>query len=277
MNEWREIFTLQWQHGLRKNCTFLDWVSHRVRPQCSEQWVPTHTHRHRHVNSPTPHIACSVCRNWKWNVIYSNFNTAALRLSYIPAVAVIVDGGRALLAKVGVAVLDPEDMRGKRNEPSGTGASTTWPHPIVWSGITRLVIVSSCLMSLADSGHVSGKRGSWELWKPGECETDLQGKWSGHKAGLLPAAESARADSTRCTECLLSSVSLHTSHVSSPTAFHLVCSVHRLHHSWDSFITLMRSVGGLDVFKTSLFRCEICRKRHNFCLWNFGTKIRRVT
>lgn len=31
------------------------------------------------------------------------------------------------------------------------------PHPIVRSGITRLVIVSSCLMSMADSEHVSGK------------------------------------------------------------------------------------------------------------------------
>lgn len=47
---------------------------------------------------------------------------------------------------------------GRRDEPSETGASTTWPHPIVRSRITRLVIVSSCLMSLADSGHVSGKK-----------------------------------------------------------------------------------------------------------------------
>lgn len=30
-----------------------------------------------------------------------------------------------LLAKVGIAVLDMEDMRGKRNEPSETGASTS--------------------------------------------------------------------------------------------------------------------------------------------------------
>lgn len=128
-----------------------------------------------------------ICRNWKWNIIYSNFNTAALRPRHIPAVTVIVYGGRALLAVVGVAVLDPEDVRGgKRDEPSETGASTTWPHPIVRSGITRPVIVSSCLMSLADSGHVSGKRReSWELWKLGECEADLQGKWSGHKAWLL--------------------------------------------------------------------------------------------
>lgn len=44
---------------------------------------------------------------------------------YIPAVIVVVDGGRALLAKVGVVVLDPEDTRGKRNEPRETGASTS--------------------------------------------------------------------------------------------------------------------------------------------------------
>lgn len=29
------------------------------------------------------------------------------------------------MAKVGIVVLDPEDMRGKRNEPSETGASTS--------------------------------------------------------------------------------------------------------------------------------------------------------
>lgn len=56
-----------------------------------------------------------------------------------------------------------------------------------------------------------GKRGSWELWKLGECEADLQGKWSGHKAWLLPAAESAQADSTWCTVSPLSSLNLANS------------------------------------------------------------------
>lgn len=82
---------------------------------------------------------------------------AALSLCCIPAVNLIVDGGRALFAKVEVVVSNPGDMRGKQDETSETGASTTWPHPIVQTGITRLVIVSSCLMSLADSGHVLGE------------------------------------------------------------------------------------------------------------------------
>lgn len=71
--------------------------------------------------------------------------------------------GRELRDEEGVVVLDPEDTRegmgGVRHyEPSGTGVLTTWPHPIVRSGITHPVIVSSSLMSLADSGHVSGEK-----------------------------------------------------------------------------------------------------------------------
>lgn len=59
------------------------------------------------------------------NITYSNSNTALLKLCYIPAVTLIVDGGRALLAEEGDAVLDPEDRREKQDESGETGASTT--------------------------------------------------------------------------------------------------------------------------------------------------------
>lgn len=50
---------------------------------------------------------------------------AVLSLCCIPAVNLIVNGGRALFAKVEVVVSDPGDMRGKQDETSETGASIT--------------------------------------------------------------------------------------------------------------------------------------------------------
>lgn len=57
--------------------------------------------------------------------------------------------------------------------------------PIVESEVTRPVIVSWRLMSGADAEHVLG---SWERRRLGECGADLQGKWSGHKAGSATQA-----------------------------------------------------------------------------------------
>lgn len=60
--------------------------------------------------------------------------------------------------------------------------------PIVESGVTRPAIVSWRLMSGAASEHASG---SWERRSLGECGADLQGKWSGHKAGSAAQAQKA--------------------------------------------------------------------------------------
>lgn len=63
--------------------------------------------------------------------------------------------------------------------------------PIVESGVTHPVIVSWRLMSGADSEHFSG---SWEQQSLGECGADLQGKWSGHKAGSAAQAHFSQAE-----------------------------------------------------------------------------------
>ena len=74
----------------------------------------------------------------------------------IPAVTVIADGRRALLGQSGSRGLGVDDEEAK------PGAST---QPLFGSGITRPVIVSSCLMSMADSECVSGKKDG-----AGNCE-----------------------------------------------------------------------------------------------------------
>lgn len=107
-------------------------------------------------------------QNEKWN-----FNIPdAPRLRYIPAVTFTDDGGKGVTEGRGRRGLGCRGYVGgdwggsvRHYEPTGTGVLTTWPHPIVRSGITHPVIVSSSLMSLADSGHVSGgKEGA------GNCE-----------------------------------------------------------------------------------------------------------
>lgn len=79
---------------------------------------------------------------------------------------------------------------GGRREGASEPVKPVLLRPIVESGVTRPVIVSWRLMSGADSEHVSG---SWERRRPGECGVDLQGKWSGHKAGQAAQARFSQA------------------------------------------------------------------------------------
>ena len=120
---------------------------------------------HSFVFPRTPPPPPSTTWIWKLNiVIYNNSDIGTQRPCYIPAVAFIVDGG--------TGVTGPGESRGLGNRGHAGGEARHSPHPIVRSGITRLVIVSSCLMSLADSGHVSGK-------KRGELGTVKSGRMRG--------------------------------------------------------------------------------------------------
>lgn len=93
---------------------------------------------------------------------------AVLSLCCIPAVNLIVDGGRALFAKVEVVVSDPGDMRGKQDETSETGASTTWPHPHCsdWDNSPGNSLILPNEPGWLRACFGGGKKGSWELWKP---------------------------------------------------------------------------------------------------------------
>lgn len=120
-----------------------------------------YTHSHIASHSTLVYLQLLEMQNEKWN-----FNIPdAPRLWYIPAVTFTDDGGKGVTEGRGRRGLGSRGYEGgdrggsvRHYEPTGTGVLTTWPHPIVRSGITHPVIVSSSLMSLADSGHVSGEK-----------------------------------------------------------------------------------------------------------------------
>lgn len=165
--EWGNERMNEWRKDLYTELNFVGEKTHHLwrYAQNQVQYVHKNLVHSNTVNAHTLPYTDSLRTSWKWklNIIFSYFGHRCTE-------AVLHSSchihrwwreGRHWAGGVSWS-WKQEDVREKHEEPRETGVSTTWPHPIVGS----LVIVSFCLMSLADSGHVSGKKegaGDWKL------------------------------------------------------------------------------------------------------------------